>query len=185
MVYTNPVKEPRHISLILSMAVFQKKIMALIEFEKISLYSSYLTVSRFVCLFFFPLTSYSQNLFGLEIHPFFPFSSTAPAPLNERQLWLKGLEYAQQPVLGTVEPIVCSQHRGAKSHLIAQCVLGIPLHQYNRASLMLSYFPHLLLSQAAPHSPAAGNYHSLLSKAPRSPPFAGDQEASAAILNRR
>lgn len=87
----------------------------------------------------------------------FPFSSVAPTPMNERQPRLKELEYAQQPVLGTVESIVCSQHCGAKSHFIAQCVLGIPLHQYNRPSLKLSSFPYWPLSQAAPHSPAAGN----------------------------
>lgn len=114
----------------------------------------------------------------------FPFSSVAPAPMNERQLPLKELEYAQQPKLGTIESIVCSQHCGAKSHFIAQCVLGIPLHQYNRPSLKLSYFPtgrcheqrHTVLRQAIRiHFP------------PRlcSRPFARDHKASAAILNRR
>lgn len=86
-----------------------------------------------------------------------PFSSVAPAPMNERQPRLKELEYAQQPVLGTIESIVCSQHCGAKSHFIAQCVLGISLHQYNRPSLKLSSFPYWPLSRSAPHSPVAGN----------------------------
>lgn len=117
-------------------------------------------------LVFVPLTSYPQDFSGPIITPTpFPSSSAAPAPLNERQLPLKELEYARQPVLGTIESIVCSQHCGARSHFIAQCVLGIPLHQDNRASLMLSSSPTLPLSQAAPHSPAAGNYNSLLSKA--------------------
>lgn len=113
---------------------------------------------------FSPLTFYSQD-------SAFPFSGVAPAPMNERQPRPKERGYAQQPVLGTIESIVCSQHCGAKSHFIAQCVLGIPLHQYNRPALKLSCFPHLPLSQAAPHSPAAGI---IIHCSPRlrSPPFA-------------
>lgn len=131
---------------------------------------------------FVPLTSYSQDFSGPIITPpSFPFSSVAPAPLNERQLPLKELEYARQAVLGTIESIVCSRHCGAKSHFIAQCVLGIPLHQDNRPSLMLSSFPHLPLSQAAPHSPAAGNYNPLLSKALLSPTSKGPQGISCHI----
>ena len=87
-------------------------------------------------------------------------------------------------MLGPIEPIVHSQYCGAKSHLIAQCVLGLPLHQYNRPSLMLASFPHLPLSPAAPHSPEADNYNSLLSKAPLTL-IGRDHEASAAILSRR
>lgn len=130
-----------------------------------------------------PNTLLSGSLWTSKYYaPSFPFSSVAPAPMNERQLQLKERDCAQQPILGTIEFIVCSQHCGAKSHFIAQCVLGIPLHQYNRPSLKLSYFPYSLLSWAAPHSPAAGNYNPLPSKAPLSL-FARDHKASAAILN--
>lgn len=131
-----------------------------------------------------PLTSYSQISLDQKYIPFFPFPSVAPAPLHERQLQVKELEYAQQPGLGTIESVVCSQHCGAQSHFIAQCVLGIPLHQYSSPSLMLFYFPLSATVAGAPHSPAAGSYNSLLSKA-RLSPFARDPKASAAILNRR
>lgn len=166
----NPAKAG-HISPVISIIIYFKKMIDVVAisygvWETILswYYSSWLKG----CWFFPPNISLRISL-DQESTPSFPFSSVAPAPLNERLLWLKELEYAQQPRPGTIESIVCSQHCGAKSHFIAQCVLGIPLHQYNRPSLMPSYFPHLLLSQAAPHSPAAGNYNSLLSKALLSP----------------
>lgn len=113
----------------------------------------------------------------------FPFSSVAPAPLNERQRQLKKLEYSQQPVMGTIETIVCSQHCGAKSRFVAQCVLGIPLHQYNRPSLMPSYSPHLRCHRQR-HTVVQQAIIIRFSPRLRSPPFARDHKAPAAILNR-